>query len=188
MSLAIIIGLIIISIALILIRVVYRFSPRFYITATTDNMSLQKALLFETSLANETGDKVPETSQFMQIYRSREVGQSYVTSVWKTLVAMTHALWLMFRIRHEMVLCNGPRTCISLCVIGFSGLLFFYVESIARVHTLSLSELILYRLHISDYFFYFWLNSFIKGILDKKYPCAQLQNKYPCAYYVGCLM
>lgn len=30
-----------------------RFSPRFYIAAATDNMSLQKARSFENSLANE---------------------------------------------------------------------------------------------------------------------------------------
>jgi len=89
----------------------------------------------------------------MQIYRSREVGQSYVTSVWTTIVAILHALWLMIRIRPQVVwfflsecfsdflwgffikpfesgywlglvevfqiLCNGPGTCIPLCVIAF---------------------------------------------------------------------
>ncbi|KAL5577164.1 hypothetical protein UlMin_018863 [Ulmus minor] len=157
-----------------------RFNPRFYIAAATDNMSLQKARLLETSLANETGDKEPETSQFIQIYRSREVGQSYVTSVWTTLVAMAHALWLMFRIRPEVVLCNGPGTCIPLCVIAFLFKILgirwssiFYVESIARVQRLSLSGLILYKLHISDQFFVQW---------------PQLQKKYPRAHYVGCLM
>ncbi|MCI23124.1 UDP-N-acetylglucosamine transferase subunit ALG14, partial [Trifolium medium] len=64
-----------------------RFNPRFYIAAATDNMSLQKAMLLENSLASETGADVADTAQFMKIYRSREVGQSYVTSVWTTLIA-----------------------------------------------------------------------------------------------------
>lgn len=49
-------------------------------------------------------DNVVETLQFMQIYRSREVGQSYITSVWTTLLAMAHGLWLMIKIRPEVVL------------------------------------------------------------------------------------
>lgn len=40
----------------------------------------------------------------MQIYRSREVGQSYITSVGTTLIALTHALWLMVKIRPQVVL------------------------------------------------------------------------------------
>ncbi|KAH1091061.1 hypothetical protein J1N35_018318 [Gossypium stocksii] len=83
------------------------------------------------------------SAEFMQIYRSREVGQSYVTSVWTTLVAMAHALWLMIKIRPQVVLCNGPGTCIPQCVIAFFfkvvGIRWssiFYVESIARVKRL----------------------------------------------------
>ncbi|XP_040861011.1 UDP-N-acetylglucosamine transferase subunit ALG14 homolog isoform X3 [Glycine max] len=96
-----------------------RFNPRFYIAAATDNMSLQKAQLLENSLAAENATRVTDTAQFMKIYRSREVGQSYITSVWTTLVAMVHALWLMIKIRPEVILCNGPGTCIPLCAIAF---------------------------------------------------------------------
>lgn len=45
-----------------------------------------------------------ESLQFTQIYRSREVDQSYITSVWTTLIAIAHGLWLMIRIRPEVVL------------------------------------------------------------------------------------
>ncbi|PKI31424.1 hypothetical protein CRG98_048184 [Punica granatum] len=116
----------------------------------------------------------------MQIYRSREVGQSYITSVWTTLVALAHALWLMLRIRPQVILCNGPGTCIPLCmiafllkVLGIGWSSIFYVESIARVRRLSLSGLILYKLRVADKFFVQW---------------PQLQRKYPRADYVGCLM
>ncbi|XP_008225350.1 PREDICTED: UDP-N-acetylglucosamine transferase subunit ALG14 homolog [Prunus mume] len=147
-----------------------RFAPRFYIAAATDNMSLQKARLLEET----------SSSQFMQIYRSREVGQSYITSVWTTLIALSHGFWLMLRIRPQVILCNGPGTCVPLCVIAFLfkivGIRWssvFYVESIARVQRLSLSGLLLYKLHIADQFFVQW---------------PQLQRKYPRAHYVGCLM
>ncbi|XP_019057433.1 PREDICTED: UDP-N-acetylglucosamine transferase subunit ALG14 homolog [Tarenaya hassleriana] len=156
-----------------------RFKPRFYVAAATDNMSIQKARAFEDSFVEKPGVK-ETSSQFMQIYRSREVGQSYVTSVWTTLVAIVHALWLMIRIRPEVVLCNGPGTCIPLCVIAFLfkvlGIRWssiFYVESVARVKKLSLSGLLLYKLRMADQFFVQW---------------PHLQRKYPRARYVGCLM
>ncbi|GFP91278.1 UDP-n-acetylglucosamine transferase subunit alg14 homolog [Phtheirospermum japonicum] len=95
-----------------------RFKPRYYIAAATDNMSLQKARVLEDLLMDKGVESV-ETSHFTQIYRSREVGQSYLTSVGTTLIALTHALWLMIKIRPHVILCNGPGTCIPLCVIAF---------------------------------------------------------------------
>ncbi|XP_030552939.1 UDP-N-acetylglucosamine transferase subunit ALG14 [Rhodamnia argentea] len=157
-----------------------RFAPRFYIAAATDNMSLQKARLMEDSMSDAAGVKVGKTAKYLQIYRSREVGQSYVTSVWTTLVATTHALYLMIQLRPEVILCNGPGTCIPLCaiaflfkVLGIRWSSIFYMESIARVKRLSLSGLLLYKLRVADQFFVQW---------------PQLQRKYPRAEYVGCLM
>ncbi|CAN6913553.1 unnamed protein product, partial [Brassica oleracea] len=157
-----------------------RYTPRFYIAAATDNMSLQKARSFEHSLPDKLLAVEEDSLRFTQIYRSREVGQSYVTSVWTTIVAIVHALWLMIRIRPQVILCNGPGTCIPLCVIAFLfkvlGIRWssiFYVESVARVKKLSLSGLLLYNLRMADQFFVQW---------------PQLQKNYPRAHYVGCLM
>ncbi|KAH6790242.1 UDP-N-acetylglucosamine transferase subunit ALG14-like protein [Perilla frutescens var. frutescens] len=158
-----------------------RFKPRYYIVAATDNMSLQKARVMEDSLKNKNfeADSVG-TSHFTQIYRSREVGQSYITSVGTTLAALVHALWLMMKIRPQVILCNGPGTCIPLCAIAFVFKVFgirwssiFYVESIARVRRLSLSGLLLYKLRMADQIFVQW---------------PQLKSKYPRANYVGRLM
>ncbi|PIN23434.1 putative glycosyltransferase [Handroanthus impetiginosus] len=157
-----------------------RFKPRYYIAAATDNMSLQKARVLEDSLMEKTGVGMIGTAHFMQIYRSREVGQSYVTSVGTTLIALTHALWLMIKIRPQVILCNGPGTCIPLCAIAFFFKVFgirwssiFYVESIARVKKLSLSGWLLYKLRMADQLFVQW---------------SQLKSKYPRANYVGRLM
>ncbi|KAL3531709.1 hypothetical protein ACH5RR_005230 [Cinchona calisaya] len=157
-----------------------RFKPRYYIAAATDNMSLQKAQVLENSLLNEGGVDEVRSAQFMQIYRSREVGQSYITSVGTTLIALAHALWLMIKIRPHVILCNGPGTCIPLCVIAFIFKVFgirwsyiFYVESIARVRRLSLSALLLYKLRMADQLFVQW---------------PQLKSKYPRAHFVGRLM
>lgn len=153
------------------------FNPRFYIAAATDNMSLQKAKVFD-GLSNDQVEV--EKAKFLQIYRSREVGQSYVTSVGTTLMALAHALWLMIRLRPQVILCNGPGTCIPLCLIAFlfkvMGIQWssiFYVESIARVKRLSLSGLILYKLRIADQLYVQW---------------PRLQKTYPRALYAGPLM
>ncbi|KAG9452299.1 hypothetical protein H6P81_005203 [Aristolochia fimbriata] len=157
-----------------------RFNPRYYIAAMTDNMSLEKAKVLEESTIHETGARDLENARFMQIYRSREVGQSYVTSIGTTLIAMAHAMWLIIKIRPQVILCNGPGTCIPLCAAAFllkiAGIRWssiFYVESIARVRKLSLSGLLLYKSRLADQFFVQW---------------PQLQRKYPRAQYVGCIM
>ncbi|WCJ31913.1 hypothetical protein M5689_013364 [Euphorbia peplus] len=156
-----------------------KFMPRFYISALTDTMSREKARVLEESLGDESGSS-GTSAKFFQIYRSREVGQSYITSIGTTLIATAHALWLMIKIRPQVILCNGPGTCVPLCVIAFLfkvlGIRWstvFYVESIARVRRLSLSGLLLYKLRIADQFYVQW---------------PQLQTKYPRARYVGCLM
>ncbi|GMH30312.1 hypothetical protein Nepgr_032155 [Nepenthes gracilis] len=154
-----------------------RFAPRYYIAAATDNLSLQKARMFENSTNDETG---VATAEFMQIYRSREVGQSYISSALTTSIAIAHALWLMIKIRPQVILCNGPGTCFPLCliaflfkIVGIKWPFIFYVESIARVKKLSLCGLLLYKLRIADQFYVQW---------------PQLQQKYHRALYVGCLM
>ncbi|KAJ0959968.1 hypothetical protein J5N97_000258 [Dioscorea zingiberensis] len=161
-----------------------RFSPRFYVAATTDNMSLQKAQVLEQSLHGLRNNLIlqgsSEAAQFLQIYRSREVGQSYITSIGTSLIAMMHALWLTLKIRPQVIICNGPGTCIPLCVAAFmfkiAGLRWssiFYIESIARVRKLSLSGLLLYKLRLTDQFVVQW---------------PQLQRKYPRSQYVGRIM
>jgi beta-1,4-N-acetylglucosaminyltransferase len=49
------------------------------------------------------GGKTNEHAHFLQIYRSREVGQSYITSISTTLVATLHAMWIVIRIRPQVV-------------------------------------------------------------------------------------
>ncbi|XP_020590783.1 UDP-N-acetylglucosamine transferase subunit ALG14 homolog [Phalaenopsis equestris] len=161
-----------------------RFVPRIYIAAGTDNMSLQKARVLEESLIQKgeisSNKNMKEAAYFKQIYRSREVGQSYLTSIYTTLVAILHALWLMLQFRPEVIICNGPGTCIPIClvafifkVVGVRWSSIFYIESIARVKRLSLSGFLLYKLHLADQFYAQW---------------PQLQMEYQKAHYVGCLM
>ncbi|RWW25264.1 hypothetical protein GW17_00010406 [Ensete ventricosum] len=57
-------------------------------------------------------------SSFLQLV-PREVGQSYIISIGTTLIATAHALWLVIRIRPQVIICNDPGTCIPLCASGF---------------------------------------------------------------------
>ncbi|XP_056306599.1 UDP-N-acetylglucosamine transferase subunit ALG14 homolog [Danio aesculapii] len=153
----------------------HSYNPRHYVIADTDKMSEEKIRTFEAER-----EKSDSTSQFslQRIPRSREVRQSWSSSVLSSLNALLSSVPLVFRLRPDVVLCNGPGTCVPLCaaglllgILGLKRVLIVYVESICRVETLSLSGKMLY--YISDYFFVQW---------------AQLKDKYPSAIYMGRLV
>uniref|UniRef100_A0A8C2AIR1 UDP-N-acetylglucosamine transferase subunit ALG14 n=1 Tax=Cyprinus carpio TaxID=7962 RepID=A0A8C2AIR1_CYPCA len=103
-----------------------------------------------------------------RIPRSQEVRQSWSSSVLSSLSALMSSVPLVFRLQLDMVLCNGPGTCVPLCAAG----LLLGILGLKRVLiTLSLSGKILY--YFSDYFFVQW---------------ASLKDKYPKAIYLGRLV
>ncbi|XP_020494258.1 UDP-N-acetylglucosamine transferase subunit ALG14 homolog [Labrus bergylta] len=147
------------------------YTPRHYVIADTDRMSEEKINTFESSKQHS------KESQFTicRIPRSREVHQSWGSSVISTLNALRYSFPLVFRLRPDMVLCNGPGTCVPLCVaglllgiLGMKKVLIVYVESVCRVETLSLTGKIIYC--ISDYFFVQW---------------PSLRNIYPKSIFLG---
>ncbi|XP_016301462.1 UDP-N-acetylglucosamine transferase subunit ALG14 homolog [Sinocyclocheilus anshuiensis] len=151
------------------------YNPRHYVIADTDKMSEDKIRTFE---AEREKSGLPSQFTIHRIPRSREVRQSWSSSVLSSLSALMSSVPLVFRLQPDMVLCNGPGTCVPLCaaglllgILGLKRVLIVYVESICRVETLSLSGKILY--YFSDYFFVQW---------------ATLKDKYPKAIYVGRLV
>eukprot|EP00667_Euglena_gracilis_P011964 EG_transcript_12253 len=121
-----------------------KFRP-VYVVAATDQGSAQKAKDFEAKYSRPAALRV--------IPRAREVGQSYVTSVFTTLRAFGSAVVVVWQDRPDLVLCNGPGTCVPIAVSALlftaAGLLdtrVVYSESFACVHHLSLSGRILYPL------------------------------------------
>ena len=120
------------------------FSTRHYIVANTDSMSQDKIELFETTRKTETNVVISK------IPRAREVGQSYLTSILTTVYSQLFCIPHVLRARPDILLVNGPGTCIPVCmfvfllrVIGMCRGRIVYVESICRVNTLSLSAKIL---------------------------------------------
>ncbi|XP_067892935.1 UDP-N-acetylglucosamine transferase subunit ALG14 homolog [Heterodontus francisci] len=151
------------------------YAPRHYVIANTDSMSEEKVRFLEA--ARTKGNTEPQYT-IHRIPRSREVCQSWTSSVLSTIYSLLYSIPLVFQLKPDVVLCNGPGTCVPLCIsalmlgiLGMKKVLIIYVESICRVETLSLSGKILYNL--SDYFFVQW---------------SVLQKKYPKAIYLGRLV
>lgn len=146
------------------------YSPREYIIATTDHTSAQRIETFEASAPSAT-DASPQ-HRLLLLPRSREVGQSYASSVLTTLYALVHAVVVVLRSRPSLLLCNGPGTCIPIAAVaigmrwlGIKYCTVIYVESICRVESLSLSGKLL--LPFADHFLVQWPN------LVAKYPKAR---------------
>ncbi|KAF0980241.1 hypothetical protein FDP41_013455 [Naegleria fowleri] len=113
---------------------------------------------------------------FHRIPRSREVHQSYFTSVFTTIRAFLYTTFITnFTINPDLIIVNGPGTCIPVCLssyitrfLGIKRVKIIFVESVCRVESLSVSGKIMYLL--ADRFLVHW---------------PQLQNKYSKVEYYG---
>lgn len=95
------------------------------------------------------------------IRRSRSVGQSYVSSVFTTILSFFDSLSLVFKEKPQLVLSNGPGTCIPICLSSFLFNVFgiissriVFIESFCRVENLSLSGKIM--MFFGDHFIVPW--------------------------------
>jgi len=113
------------------------YSPRTYYLAVTDKFSEQKAKVLEENL------KAGEYS-IVRVPRAREVGQSLISSLPSTLLAGLACIPPLIRAPPQLLLCNGPGTCLPLIVLArilstISPCTIVYVESVCRVTSLSLT-------------------------------------------------
>lgn len=143
-----------------------RYQPLFYVLADTDHTSKAK---FEAS------PLAPRAADYIRIPRAREVGESWAWSLVKTVYACIYAVAVVARKRPELIICNGPGTCLPVCLAAFALRCCFlldvhivFCESFCRVRTLSLTGKILYK--IADRFVVQWPN---------------LRERYPRAEYLG---
>lgn len=141
----------------------HNYSPRYYIIAKTDTTSLNKVRSFEETKHS----KVDEDYFIITIPRSRSVGQSYITSVFTTIISILYSVPIIFKLRADLILCNGPGTCIPICVLSFLMKCAFicetkiiFIESFCRTETFSLTGKIL--VYIADNFIVQWPNLKIK--------------------------
>ena len=160
------------------------YAPRVYVIAECDKMSMEKVKKFESDVEARQKDSSQQQIasrlfSVRQVPRARQVMQSYVTSVFSTLIAIAYSLPIVVNSWPDLVLCNGPGTCIPVCFwsyltkllsFGLKDVKIVYVESICRVEKLSLSGMLLYYLFMSDNVFVQW---------------PQLKEKYPRTRYIG---
>ncbi|CAH0492376.1 unnamed protein product [Peronospora farinosa] len=143
------------------------YTPITFVVAQTDKTSQMKT---------ELDWKLTAIDSFAIIPRSREVGQSWMSSVWTTLQSLQSCLYLVYKCRPQLVLCNGPGTCIPICAAVVLFRVFgvhtdskiVFCESFARVQHLSLTGKLLY--YVADEFVVQW---------------PQLQMKYPRTKHLG---
>lgn len=144
-----------------------------YVSGKTDHHSLSKLADMHRHMGNI------DDVRFEVLPRAREVGQSWTSSVLTSIHTLVWALGMMLHVKPDLVLINGPGTSAIVGAIGFiqQSLLgskfggrcrVIYVESFARVESLSLSGKLMY--HIADRFLVQW---------------EQLLRDWPLAEYYG---
>lgn len=118
-----------------------KYDPRMYILA--DNDASSEVKIHET-------EKGQHNYSLARIPRSRNVQQSYLSSVISTLHATLCTFPVIYNFKPDVIFCNGPGTCIPICAVAFilRSLLLLdcrvvFIESICRVRTLSLTGKIL---------------------------------------------
>ncbi|KAL5234448.1 hypothetical protein ACI65C_001858 [Semiaphis heraclei] len=118
-----------------------KFMPRLYLLADSDTTSRNRVENDESGL----------DWSITTIPRSRHVNQSYVTSIFSTIYAIFLTVPVVISFKPDIVLCNGPGTCVPVCLVAFMMKLFHYadtsiifVESICRVKSLSLTGKCMY--------------------------------------------
>ena len=139
-----------------------RYGPLTLVTAATDTTSRAKA---ERELPREA----LATARWAAIPRAREVGQSFLSSVPSTLKALFACVRLIWTASPDLVLVNGPGTCVPVAVLGrLFGSRVIFVESWCRVESLSLTGRIMYW--VAHRFVVHW---------------PELARRYPRAEYLG---
>lgn len=143
---------------------------RIYIVASSDHTSYSKIMEFE--------HQSKDGYLIRYIPRSRHVHQSWFTTPFTTLYSAFTATILLCQTNPRVIICNGPGTCVPVCLIaklftlvGICKTKILFVESYARVTKMSLSGKILYR--VADKVVVQW---------------DSLKEKYPNSTYLGQLM
>ncbi|KAJ7770179.1 glycosyltransferase family 1 protein [Mycena maculata] len=129
-----------------------RYSPRTYVASEGDSLSLQKAVELESSKATPES---PAQYTILTIPRARNVHQPLVTTLPTAFYSLLSCIYQVTLTRGssfaDALILNGPGTCFILCIavyvskfLGLSAPRVIYIESFARVESLSLSGKLLY--------------------------------------------
>lgn len=137
-----------------------KFSNIFFVSSHNDVRSDGKAK--EVLKLNELDESIKNKIKFYKIHRSRNVGQSFFFSIFTTLYAMLHSVFIILRTRPNMIVTNGPGVALPLVYIGYilkklKILIEFkvlFIESYCRTKSVSLAGKLIQP--VSDKFIVLW--------------------------------
>lgn len=130
-----------------------RYTPRTYLVSEGDSLSAQKAIALEGLKAASAKSPAKGGYQILTIPRARRVHQNILTVPFTTLRSLLAAVYhvtfapqLSGESAFDVLLLNGPGTCVVLCLaayinrfLGLSSPRLVYIETFARVRELSLT-------------------------------------------------
>lgn len=121
----------------------------------------------DTSSANKIKesidvDKHKEKIEYHTIYRSRNVGQSFKSSIITTIISFLHSIIIICKTRPNLVVTNGPGVALPICYTGYilKHLLIIhqfkilFIESYCRTKSISLAGKLIQP--IADKFIVLW--------------------------------
>ena len=116
-----------------------------------DQLNQYDVIVAETDkISQKKMENIKTEKKFHTIPRSRQVGQSYFTSIFTTLYSLLVCFKMMWTIHADVLICNGPGTCVPVCIACWLFNLLrkkktkiIYLESVCRVTSLSLTGKIL---------------------------------------------
>lgn len=136
-----------------------KFSECYFVSSHNDKNSENKA---KESIQI---DKYKNTKfHFLKIYRARNVGQSFISSIPTTIYALFQSFFILIKYRPNMVVTNGPGVAFPLLFIGFFLRILMilveykiiFIESYCRTKSISLCGKIVEPL--CDRFIVLWKN------------------------------
>ena len=129
------------------------YQPFYFVLSHSDTTSKDKILAAKLPFQH--------LATWISISRGREVKQSWLSTVFTSLQSLMECLWLIWKLRPGMIVCNGPGTCVLICyaafflrLLGICQPILVFVESFCRVSSLSLSGKLIYP--IADKFIVQW--------------------------------
>ena len=103
-----------------------RYTPRTYLVSEGDSLSAQKAIALEGLKATSAKSPTKGGYQILTIPRARRVHQNIFTVPLTTLRSLLAALyhvtlapWLSGESAFDVLLLNGPGTCVVLCLAAY---------------------------------------------------------------------
>ena len=118
-----------------------KFSSCYFLSAHNDKNSENKAK--ETIQINNYKNT---KFHFLKIYRARNVGQSFISSIPTTIYALFQSFIILIKNRPNMVVTNGPGVAFPIIFIGYilrilmilSEFKIMFIESYCRTKSISL--------------------------------------------------